>query len=97
MDLMTGLVAAGWVAILLVLVAGIVNAWRRVFSSDAPLPFFSRVEARGQTLAGIEEAIGLDGLVGAVRRCALCRERPQCEHGAAVDCPNEGILRRAAR
>lgn len=97
MDIGSVLVGVGWLAVGAVLVAGIVDSFRRAWSSGAPLPLFREIERRGLTPARAEEAVGMTQLAGAVRRCTFCSARPQCEHGDAPhDCPNDEILRRAA-
>ena len=97
MDMGSVLLGVAWLAIGAVLVAGMVDSFRRVWSADAPLPLFREIERRGLTPASAEVAVGMARLAGAVRRCTLCSARPQCEHGdAPLDCPNEEILRRAA-
>ena len=97
MDMSSVLLGVAWLAIGALLVAGIVDSFRRIWSSDAPLPLFREIERRGLTPARAEDAVGMTQLVGAVRRCTLCPARPQCEFGPApLDCPNEEILRRAA-
>ena len=73
------------------------DAFRKALSGDAPLPFFRRLERAGLSTERVEERVGLAQLAGAIRRCALCQGRLQCERGEEVDCPNEEFLRRAAR
>ena len=97
MDMGSVLVGVAWLAIGAVVVAGIVDSFRKACSSTAPLPLFREIERRGLTPARAEDTVGMTQLAGAVRRCVLCSARPQCEHGdAPLDCPNEEILRRAA-
>jgi hypothetical protein len=97
MDMGSVLVGVAWFAIGAVLVAGIVDSFRKVRSSTAPLPLFREMERRGLTRPRAEDTAGMTQFAGAVRRCLFCSARPQCEHGdAPLDCPNEDILRRAA-
>lgn len=67
---------------------------RRWLSRRDDLPFFRRVERRGLTLVQVEEAVGMNELARALRRCAACVERPRCGRRTAA-CPNDGVIRGA--
>jgi len=92
-----------WLAIALMLLWGLADGVRKVFSSPTPLPFFHMLERQGLTLTQVEEVVGFNGLSRAVRRCALCSESKACRSWLAcgwlgrkpVDCPNEALFRRA--
>ena len=83
-----------WLAIAGMLLWGIVAGWRTALRNDAPLPFFGMIERRGLTLRQMEEAVGMDELARAVRRCTFCAARSDCGRHP-VCCPNEPLLRRA--
>lgn len=83
-----------WLAIAAILLWGVVEGMRKVLKDDGPLPIFAMLERRGLTLRQVEEAVGMNELARAVRRCAHCASRSDCGPDA-VFCPNEPILRRA--
>ena len=69
---------------------------RKGLHDDVPLPMFAMLERQGLTLRQVEEAVGLNELALAARRCAFCSSRADCT-ADPVWCPNEPILRRAKR
>jgi hypothetical protein len=97
MDMVVVLIGVAWLAIVAVLVAGAVNAFRKGWSNDAPLPLFRELERRGSTPERAGELLGAGQLAHAARRCTYCVTRWECEHGPApAYCPNEEILRRVS-
>lgn len=92
---------AGFVFIVAVLVLGIVIAWRRVMRSGGPLPMFGMLSRLGITPQRVEESVGLETMAHAVRRCAMCDSRPECEQRVAAGmpapehCPNAGVFAQA--
>ena len=97
MDTVGVLIGMAWLAIGAVMLAGTVGAFRKAWSSGAPLPLFRELARRGHTPERAEDAVGMTQLACAMRRCTFCAARQQCERGVApVDCPNEDLLRRAA-
>ena len=94
MDITTGLIGAASLAVAAVLLWGLVNGLRKVLGNRARLPFFNMLERRGLTLTQVEEAVGMNQLARALRRCAHCGTRQECGRHI-VDCPNEPLFRRA--
>lgn len=92
--LVTGLIGFAWVAIAALLLLGVVDGLRKVLWNDGPLPFFGMLERQGLTLTQVEEAVGINELSRAVRRCAHCTARSDCGRRANC-CPNEPLFRRA--
>ena len=88
------IIAVGWLGIAgLVLVMVVVGLRAQTENCDR-LPFFGMLERRGLTLRQVEDAVGIDALARAVRRCSLCAGRSDCRPDADI-CPNEPLLRRA--
>lgn len=87
-------VAVAWLAIAAILLWSVVEGTRRALKDDGPLPIFALLERRGLTIRQVEEAVGMNELARAVRRCVHCASRSDCRPDA-VFCPNEPILRRA--
>ena len=58
------------------------------------MPFFGMLQRHGLSLIQVEEAVGLNELGRAVRRCAECAGREDCGRHA-VECPNEPLFLRA--
>lgn len=87
-------VAVAWLAIAAILLWSIVEGVRKVLRDDGQLPIFAMLERQRLTLRQVEEAVGMNELARAVRRCAHCASRSDCGLDA-VFCPNEPILRRA--
>ncbi len=83
-----------WLAIVGMLLWGIAAGLRTALRNDARLPFFGMLERQGLTLRQVEEAVGIDELARAVRRCTFCASRSSCGRHP-VRCPNEPLLRRA--
>lgn len=94
MDIAAGLIGAAWLAIAGMLLWGAGNGLRRLFRTASPVPFFGMLQRHGLTLTQVEEAVGLDEVGQAVRRCAECAGRWECGR-RALDCPNEWLFRRA--
>jgi hypothetical protein len=94
------ILVAAWAAIGIVLAYGLAVAWRRVMLDETPLPFFSVLEGRHLSVKQVEESAGFDGLVAAVRRCAMCSEKTACSRSLAgrgartttPGCPNAGFF-----
>lgn len=95
-------VAAAWTAIFVMLAWAAVTSWRRVMSGGDTLPIFGMLERRGLVLEHLQRSP--DTLYGAVRRCAMCRERARCAdwmagraRGPAPACPNADYMDDASR
>jgi hypothetical protein len=100
--LVTFTVAVAWTAVFALLAWGLATSWRRVMSDGDTLPIFGMLERRGLVLERLERSP--DTLYGAVRRCAMCRERARCAdwmagraRGPAPDCPNASYMDDASR
>lgn len=94
-------IGAAWVAIFGMFLWGVVGSWRRMLSDEGTLPLFGMLERRGLERERLGDS---ESFFGAVRRCAMCRERARCaewldgrEVGAAPACPNADFMDRAAR
>lgn len=90
-------VAAAWTAIIAMLAWAAATSWRRVMSGGDTLPIFGMLERRGLVLERLQRSP--DTLYGAVRRCAMCREKARCRDwlarriaGPAPACPNEAYF-----
>lgn len=85
-------------AVGVLLVFGLAVAWRRVTQDDTPLPMFDMLRRRGLAPERIEQAAGPEAMAHAVRRCALCGARQECQQRAAsgepapADCPNAELF-----
>jgi len=88
-----GIVAVAWLAIVAILLWILMEGMGKFLKDDGPLPFFKRLEREGLTRRRIEDAVGMDEFVRAVRRCTFCAARSKCGR-YPVDCPNEPLLRR---
>jgi hypothetical protein len=88
------IVAVGWLGIAAFLLVMVVVGLRAQTVNCDRLPFFDMLERRGITLNQVEEAVGIDALARAVRRCSLCAGRSDCRPDVDI-CPNEALLRRA--
>ena len=101
-DILFMTLTGGALVLFAALVAGLLVAWRRGMRDDGPLPFFRKLEASGLSVPQAEEAIGLDGISRAVRRCAFCGAKEACRgslrsrllRSKPVDCPNEQLFER---
>jgi len=89
-------IAAAWLAIGLMLVAGVLARLYRMATAARPLPFFEALQRRGLSAAQLESAVGAGGFARALRRCALCAGRAQCG-SQRVECPNEALIRYVTR
>jgi len=87
--------AVALLAIIATMLWALLAGLGRFLKDDGPLPFYGMIERQGLTLRQVEEAVGMDNLAHAVRRCMFCAARPDCKRQAAVCCPNEPLLRRA--
>ena len=95
-------VAAAWTAVFALLAWGLATSWRRVMSGGDTLPIFGMLERRGLVVERLQRSP--DTLYGAVRRCAMCRERGRCadwmagrDRGPEPDCPNADYMDGASR
>ena len=103
MDTMvTFTVAVAWTAVFAMLAWGFATTWRRVMSGGDTLPIFGMLERRGLVVERLQRSP--DTLYGAVRRCAMCRERARCadwmagrDRGPEPDCPNADYMDGASR
>jgi len=93
-NIVQGAVAVAWLAVGAILLWILMQGMRKFLKDDSPLPFFELLEREGLTPRRVEEAVGIDELVRAVRRCTFCAARSKCGRHP-VDCPNELLLRRA--
>lgn len=87
-------VAVAWLALVAIFLWCVMEASRTLFKGDGPLPMFAMFERQGLTLRQVEEAVGMNELALAARRCAMCSSRADC-NADPVWCPNEPLLRRA--
>lgn len=91
-------VVAAVLAVGVLLAFGLAAAWRRVTKDATPLPMFDMLRRRGLTLERIEDAAGAEAMAHAVRRCALCGSKQECQQRAATgvpapaDCPNSELF-----
>jgi hypothetical protein len=69
------MIGAAWAAIFGMLVWGAVVHWRAMVRDDGMLPIFGMAARRGLAPERLEQA---PAFYAAVRRCAMCRERPRC-------------------
>ena len=93
------MIGAAWAAIFGMLAWGAVSHWRAMLRDDGRLPIFGMAARRGLALERLEQA---PAFYAAVRRCAMCRERPRCGDwlvrrtgGRAPECPNESYFEAA--
>ena len=94
MNIVIGLVGAGWLAILLVLAWGAAVTLYRLARTPRPLPFFAMIEHHGLTCERMERAVGAEAVARALRRCADCVQRQSCTADLA-DCPNAALFHHA--
>ena len=87
-------VAVASLAIVVILLWALLEGMGKFLRDDGPLPFFGLLEREGLTPRQVEEAVGMDELARAVRRCTFCAGRFKCGQ-YPVACPNESLLRRA--
>jgi predicted Kef-type K+ transport protein len=87
-----GIVAVGWLAIASLVLVLVVAGLREHMDDRRELPFFGLLEQQGMTVNQAVEAVGIDSLARAVRRCAFCASKAGC---GANSCPNEPLLQRA--
>jgi hypothetical protein len=105
--ILSGLIGAAWLGIAGLLAWNVFQALRRVRNQDGNLPFFGMLARRGISLTRAEQAVGIEEVSRAVRRCMLCSGNEACRKDFAggqsrkssepVDCPNTATLERAGR
>ena len=88
------IIAVGWTGVAGIVLVMVVAGLRAQTVNCDRLPFFDMLERRGITVNQVEEAVGIDALARAVRRCSLCPGRSACRPDADF-CPNGPLLRRA--
>ena len=98
----TALVVGGAAAIALIAYA-LALAWRKVMRDKAPLPLEGMLRQKGVTSVEAGEALGIETLAHAARRCAYCSSGEQCQQRVAAgepppaDCPNAELFMQLAR
>lgn len=96
MDITTALIGIAWVAIAVMLLWGAGVSLHRLLWTTEPLPFFVMLERRGLTALQVEAAAGIGGVARALRRCASCAARRDCDR-RRIECPNEALIRHVTR
>ena len=91
MDIELIVIGIAWVAILLMLAGGLAVSLARLVDIGDVQPFFVMLERKGLNALQLEAAVGAGGVARALRRCARCQARRDCEH-RTVECPNEPLL-----
>src|SRR5512134_3854715 len=77
---------------------GLASAWRRVLRGHVLLPFFGALRREGLSPGEAREAVGVERLALAARRCVFCDSGAQCcarlaaGGSAARSCPNAGLF-----
>ena len=96
---MTTILLLGVLAAAIALAAfGLAAAWRRVMRDRAPLPLYAMLTQHGLSADEVGDALGVEALAFAVRRCAFCGSGEQCRQRLAAgapapaDCPNAELF-----
>lgn len=100
---MTVLLSLTLLAIVILVGYGLADAWRHVLRDKAALPLHGMLRNQGLTLVEAGDAVGVEALAYAARRCAFCgagadcRRRVAAGQPAPAHCPNTGLLARLSR
>lgn len=100
---MTVFLSLTFLAVIVLVAYGLANAWRHVLNDKAALPLYGMLSHEGLTLVEAGDAVGVEALAYAARRCAFCgsgadcRQRVAAGQSAPADCPNASLFARLSQ
>lgn len=95
---LTVLIAVVLLAAVAAVAFGLASAWQHVLADTQPVPLYGMLKHQGLSLGEAGEALGVQRLAYAVRRCVNCTYGAQCQQRVAAGepapsyCPNAGLF-----